>query len=205
MSFGDLPGDLEHGDRLFNVGGPWQFNAKMALDFLRDYRYVEGFRRAAEVLGDQVARDRGDVDALAMPILFCYRQWLELRLKDLWLQGGRLGAAGVEPLQTHDLRVLWRHVRPVLEEAWPEGDRDELDRLETVLHELANLDGPQGIGFRYATDREGRASLPPGLEINLHNVRTVMGKVRVLLDGASEGLGVMLEYQAEMRAYDGGE
>lgn len=199
MDFGELPGDLEDDDRLFGVGGPWQFNTKMAWDFLRDYRYVEGFRRAAEALGDHLASHRADVDALVMPILFCYRQWLELRLKDLWLQGGNLRSLDVEPLQTHNLRILWRHVRPVLEEAWPEGDRAELDRLETVLHELADLDGPKGTAFRYATDNEGRASIPDDLDINLLNVRQVMDKVAMVLDGAAEGIAMMLEYRAEMR------
>ena len=201
MRFHDSPGDLQDGDRLFNAGGPWQFNARMAWDFLRDYRYVQGFERAAEALGDHVAEQRGDVDALAMPILFCYRQWIELRLKDLWLQGGSLREVDVDPLRTHDLRVLWRHVRPMIEEAWPDGDREELDRLETILHELADLDGPRGTGFRYATDRDGRASLPVDLDINLQNVRTVMQKVARLLEGAAEGVGMMLEHRAEMRSY----
>lgn len=204
INFDDLPDELQDDDRLFNAGGPWQFNIKMAGDFLRDYRYVLGFQRAAEALGDHLAQHRGDVDALAMPILFCYRQWVELRLKDLWLQGGRLkGGGGVDPRQTHDLAALWRHVRPLIEEAWPDGDRAELNRLETVLLELAELDGPKGTGFRYATDREGRASLPTDLDINLHNVRRVMEKVALLLDGAAEGIAVMLEHQAEMGSYYG--
>lgn len=203
MGFDDLPGELQDGDRLFNADGPWQFNTQMAWDFLRDYRYVQGFQRAAEVLGDHVAQHPGDVDALAMPILFCYRQWVELRLKDLWLQGANLRAVEVDPLRTHDLQILWRHVRPIIEEAWHEGDRAELDRLETVLHELGDSDGPRGTGFRYATDREGRGSLPNDLDINLHNVRTVMEKVARLLDGAAEGIAVMLDHQAEMRSYYG--
>jgi hypothetical protein len=77
-------------DQLFNTGGPWQLNVKADMPFLRDYRYVEGFRRAAEVLGEHAAAHRTDVDALAMPILFCYRQWMELRLKDLWVVGRKL-------------------------------------------------------------------------------------------------------------------
>lgn len=200
MDFDDLPGDLQDGDRLFNAGGPWQFSARMEWEFLRDYRYVQGFERAAKVLGDHVAEHRSDVDALAMPILFCYRQWVELTLKDLWLEGGKLREVSADPLLTHDLRVLWRHVRPIIEDAWPEGDRAELDRLEVILHELADSDGPKGTGFRYATDTTGEASLPGDLDINLHNVRAVMQKVARLLDGAAEGVAEMVEYQAEMRS-----
>jgi|GEM_PF-6395313 len=53
MDFGDLPDDLADDDRLFRVRGPSQFDTKMAWTFLRDYRYVEGFRRAAEALGSR--------------------------------------------------------------------------------------------------------------------------------------------------------
>jgi hypothetical protein len=195
----ELPGALTDGDRLFNTtAGPWQLQTKMMWDFLRDFRYVVGFQRAAEVLGEHATRDRGDVDALAVPIVFCYRQWIELRLKDLWIQGSRLQDRSVEPIKTHDLRVLWRHVRPLIEDTWPEGDREELDRLQRILEELWAFDGPQGTGFRYAIDKKGRESLPNDLQINLHDVRVVMDKVSALLDGAAEGIAVMLEHQAEM-------
>lgn len=203
MSFDDaLPGDLQDDDRLFNVdGGPWQMNTRMAWSFIGDYRYIGGFLRAAEVLGDHAARHRADVDVLTMPILFCYRQWAELRLKDLWLDAALLRSTRVDPLRTHNLRVLWRHVRPIIEEVWPEGERVELDRLARVLDELADFDGPQGTAFRYATDNQGQPSLPTDLDINLYTVRVTMAKVARLLDGAAEGLAHALELKAEMDDY----
>jgi hypothetical protein len=203
MIFDDLPGDLEDGDRLFNTDGPWQLHTELAWSFIGDYRYVDGFQRAAEVLSAHVEVHRSDVDALTMPILFCYRQWMELRLKDLWNLGAALDDEGASPLRTHDLRVLWRHVRPQVEKQWPDGDRNELDRLESVIHELADMDGPTGTGFRYAKNAVGEASLPRELTINLGNVHTVMGRVARVLDGATEGFHMALEYQREMRDYYG--
>ena len=87
----------------------------------------------------------------------------------------------------------------MIEEAWPEGDAEELDHLQRVLEELAAFDGPRGTGFRYAHDVDGQASLPSDLQINLRDVRVVMDKVAVLLDGAAEGIAVMLQHEAEMR------
>jgi hypothetical protein len=194
----DLPGDLTDDDRLFNVDrGPWEMNTRMDWTFLREYRYIAGFERAAQVLGDRAAESGADVDALTMPILFCYRQWAELQLKALWSNGSRLIGREQTPYTTHDLRVLWRHVRPIVETVWPDGDRAELDRLERVLHELADFDGPRGIGFRYATDKNGRASLPSELTINLGNVRSVMEKAALLLNGAAEGIAELLSYTEE--------
>jgi hypothetical protein len=196
--FGRRLDPLGPDDRLFNTGGPWQSNVKADMPFLRDYRYVEGFRRATELLGEHALAHRVDVDALAMPILFCYRQWMELRLKDLLVAGRKLAEEEAEPLYTHDLNVLWRRVRPIIEKAWADEGRDALDPLEAVINELAELDGPTGTGFRYALDRSGGPSLPDDLQINLQNVAMVMAKVGILLDGAAEGIGQMLEWQREM-------
>lgn len=196
MSFDtNLPGDLTDDDRLFNVDhGSWELNTRMDWTFLREYRYIAGFERAAQVLGDHAAEFRADVDALTMPILFCYRQWAELQLKALWSNGSQLIGRDATPLKTHDLRVLWRRVRPIIETVWPEGDRSELDRLERVLHELAEFDGPHGTGFRYPTDNDGQASLPTDLSINLENVRLVMEKAALLLNGAADGIADLLSH-----------
>jgi hypothetical protein len=101
--FGSSLGPLGPDDRLFNAGGPWQLNVKADMPFLRDYRYVEGFRRAAEVLGQHAVAHRYDVDALAMPILFSYRQWMELRLKELRVIGRKLDDQ--EPGASHHARL----------------------------------------------------------------------------------------------------
>ena len=208
MTIDDLfpppPGDLDDDDRLFDAGGPWQTNVKMNMPFLRDFRYVEGFRRAAEVLVAHSEAHRADVDALAMPILFSYRQWIELRLKDLWLVGRRLAEQDADPLVMHDLRKLWGLTRPIIEKAWPEGDSAVLDRLGAILHELAALDGPTGTGFRYAVDRKGEPSLPDDLAVNLSHVALIMRKVERHLEVAALGLGDLLDWQREIHDYYSG-
>jgi hypothetical protein len=197
--FADLPGALDDGDRLFNSGGPWQFNAKMDWTFLREIRYVQGFKRAAEVLGEHVAAHRSDITDLTMPILFCYRQWIELYLKDFLVIGMRLRGEEVTRPTGHNLRALWGDARPIIEEVWPEDDHPEqLDRLEARLHELADLDGPSGTGFRYALGRTGESSLPDDVSINLQNVAHVMAKVAWVLDGAAELLAEELARHREM-------
>jgi hypothetical protein len=195
--FFQLPEPLTENDRLFADVGPWEATAPLNWDFLGEYRYVEGFKRAAEVLSEHVLEHRSEVDLLVMPVLFGFRHWAELRLKDLWMLGGRLRGESVDPMGTHDLKVLWRHVRPVLEEAWPTGDPAELDRLGDVLTELAEAD-PRAEAFRYARDRAGNKTLPAELaQINVHNVRQVMEKVALLLDGAAIGLEELLSWGPE--------
>jgi hypothetical protein len=91
-------------------------------------------------------------------------------------------------MATHDLTVLPRRVRPLLEAAWPAGDPRELDHLERILGELASFDGRPGTGFRYPVTKAGEVSLPGDLRINLANVGDVMATVaRRLLEGPPRG------------------
>jgi hypothetical protein len=199
-SFDDYepPGDLEDGDGLFGQRGPWQYEAQLDFDPLREYRYLEGYRTAAEFMSGHVLKNRHDVEVLVVPILFCYRHWVELRLKDLWALRQTLANEESPPLGTHDLRALWGHVRPLFEEVWPDGDRAELDRLEVILHELADADPRES--FRYSVGKDGTPSLPEDLvRINVLNVRRVMAKVAILLDGAASFIEEHLSYREDWR------
>jgi hypothetical protein len=99
-----------------------------------------------------------------------------------------LNDSDATPLYSHDLRILWRHVRPTLETVGPLGPPGTLDRVQAILHELADADGRTGTGFRYSKDRDGQPSLQSDLEINVKTVQAVMATVSQILDGASAGI-----------------
>jgi hypothetical protein len=54
------------------------------------------------------------------------------------------------------------------------------------------------MAFRYPEDRDGNPSLPGISNINLRNVKEVIGKIAIILDGASTQIDVYLSYKAEM-------
>ncbi len=89
--------------RLFSTDGAWAFNR---WDFLLDHRYADAFRRAAEILMTRALEAEARTPQLTMPILFCYRHWVELRLKGLCILGGDLGQVDVRSLKGHDIGPL---------------------------------------------------------------------------------------------------
>ncbi len=183
---------LSDDDRLLNLTGPREFETSFG-HLAPDLRYTEGFRRAADVLSNYVFTSTVDLDDVAMPILYCYRQSIELRLKYLLALGGMLERKDVLPVSSHDLMYLWRKVRPVLEQNWGTGGPTILDRVARVLDEFAKLDSG-GYGFRYPVDLKGAPSLSPELTINLHNVRTVASRAEQHLDDAAEHImGTLLD------------
>jgi hypothetical protein len=203
-----LPDTLSAGERLFPpVTSLERHTADLEWEWVGDARYIDGFRRAAQVLADHVIRPRGEgsqapgnfaAEILVMPILYCYRHWIEARLKDLWILGGQWKGDEVDPRKTHDLSVLWRHARPALEDAFPTSDREELDRVEAIVLELAAAD-PEAVAFRYSHGKKGQPTLSAIRQIDVEHVRGVMDKVAMTLDGCAAGMRHMLDERAEQR------
>jgi hypothetical protein len=184
---------LEEGASVF-ADGPPEYDAQRSKNqYSAAAFYADGFRRAGEVLGKHALAQSHDIPTLVMPILYCYRHWLELRLKYLVLLGGEWNDETLKQENTHDLATLWGLVRPTIEDAYPNDDRDELDRVEAVVLELAKADPSPGVAFRYSHYKAGRPTLASIAKINVKTVVDVMEKVGATLDGASAGMEEMLD------------
>jgi hypothetical protein len=144
-----------------------------------------GYREGAEALVKHVLELGYHEDFLVFPIMFLYRQYVELRLKEIAVLGARLVEVNPPPatiMGAHALEPLWRFCRGVLETA-DSGPTDDLDNAERTLEKLTWAD-PGSFAFRYATDKKGARSLPTELTtIDLVRVYEVMSGVCNLLDG----------------------
>jgi hypothetical protein len=185
-----LPGHLQPGDRLRALVGASRFETDLA-HWLPEQPYNEGFRRAAEILGDHISRFPDDIADLTMPLMYCYRHSVELRLKHLWTVAGWLEPGAAEPLKGHDLRTLWHKVTPILSQRVPphRSDLSELATADIIVLEIAEPD-PWGEGFRYPEKLKrfgGGPTLPSDVRINLENVGTIMPKLFEFLASIRHG------------------
>lgn len=159
----------------------------------RDVPYALGFREAANVLVEQGLTTQMQ-DFVFFPALYCYRHAAELTLKEIVYLWDRAEGRPAEVLETHNLRPIWNRARAALEEAWPDGDRSQLDAMESIIVELAAVDR-KGEQFRYDRDRSGHArQLPEEIRrTDLRHVATVMNKLLANLAGAVDGIDDMLQ------------
>jgi hypothetical protein len=76
--------------KLFVSGAPGDFNA--SLNFMPDQLsgYAEGYKLAADRLMQQLVNDPVELDYLIYPLMFLYRQHLELRFKEISRAGHRI-------------------------------------------------------------------------------------------------------------------
>lgn len=185
------------GDRLFKGDVDWWNNA--CLNYLHSHwgSYAAGYKLAGDLLIQHIKNARRHQDTLVYPIVFLYRQYIELRLKQLIKDGNLLLEIPNDLPKHHKIDKLWEQCRRILEKVWPEGPAEDLDAVEERIQQFSERD-PTSTVFRYPPRKNGSRSLPGLTHINLRNLQEVMARIGSLLDAASTGISVYLDDKFEM-------
>lgn len=151
--------------------------------------YAAGYKYAADILVDKYA-DLKNIGALRLvyPIMFLYRQYLELALKDLLTTGSQLVDKDKPDLKQyrHDLPKLWSDVRPLLEKFWGDEEaRGKHDAIEERIAEFHKVDAGSFV-FRYPEDGKGQNHGIDAFRIALQRVKGTVHTISILLDSAGE-------------------
>ena len=193
----ELPGLPTSEDQLFSTQEDWWNNACMNWSSSGWSLYASGYKEAADALVTKVEEHSTNQDTFVYPVLFLYRQYLELQLKMMVRTLQHLQDIGRDFPKGHRLDLLWTEADKLLRQAFPDESTIELVETGRLIREFANVD-PLSTAFRYPVDRDGSPSLPGIKYINLRNVREVMAKVAMLLDGAHTIAYEHLQYKLEM-------
>ncbi len=163
---------------------------------------IVGFRRAAEMLYEAMLTSRSiaDLDTVFYPYAMCWRHHVELQLKALRPQLRVLGNLPAQSQHHHANQQLWQECRKLLIEHFPNESKADLMAADRVLRQLADMD-PDGQEFRYASRRDGSATLPDVDRINLVSFHAAMLGIANYLDAIDTGVGEYLSTRQEMVAY----
>ena len=176
---------LSENDKLFKSDDDWGNNA--CVNYLSDNWniYVIGYKDAADVLVAHVEKHQRGQDFSVYPIVFLYRQYLELEIKYLIRQGRKLQDIH-KPIPTiHQIDKLWGICSKLLHEISPGESERELSQIARLIDEFCKID-PNSTAFRYPLKWDGDPSLPPAIKIiNLRNIKDVIDKISVLMRGAA--------------------
>lgn len=184
-------------DTLFTTAEDWWNNACLNLSGTGWSTYAIGYRDAADILASTIDANNRQQDFLVYPIVFLYRQYLELSIKDLIRKARKLKDLR-EPLPpTHNIKSLWEVCHGLLSAISPGDSVEELGHIGRLISEFSVVD-PTSTAFRYPEDKNGRPSLPGLSKINLRNVRDVIEKIAILLDGADAQISEYLSIKADI-------
>jgi hypothetical protein len=158
---------------LFVIGNDWS-SAHVEQDW---ESYIRGYMQAANLLVEYVGQSGGlDSDTLVFPIVFMYRQHLELRIKDLRLIAQELLNKPNTMKQNHDIVELWEECSLVLKQIFNDQYLEEFETIKRIIDQFSRID-PTSQGFRYPIDKKGKPSFPEEFRhVNLgHLSKTLSG------------------------------
>lgn len=185
------------GDTLFQGGGDIHLNADISYWNKDLSAYAKGYKDAADfIVNGAIDGNRSytfNVSYLVFPVVFLYRQYIELRLKEIILRGIRTNHEKHSIPKHHRVDELWRHARPYVEHIAP---KDGLDALEVCIQEFSSFD-MEGMAFRYPVDKQDKPHLPEWTVINLRHLGETMDRVGNLLDDSAEVLYIGLQQRSE--------
>jgi len=170
------------GDRPFSQSPHWQNNAYIDQHgHGRLVMMMSGYKKAADLMVEWTARNRGDRDALVFPAIFNYRQFIELSLKYLIATYGH--TVGVDAKwKTHSLTELWKTFVEVLD-GYGTVDPDKTDPIVAeIVAEFAKVD-PGSFSYRYPVDTKGNPIPLAHQELDLVALADVMEALECYFTG----------------------
>ncbi len=197
----ELPWPAE-GDDPFKMGS--SSRALIAcLNFTHDEPWggiAEGFKMMADLGIRHIEQTGHDHDFLVYPIVYCYRHYIELSLKEIIRAARKLldEPGGVPP--THNLDALWNTAEPLLKRI--EDSPETYRNVRSSLARFNELD-PQSDAFRYPVRANGDASLRGVKNLDLGQVRDVFERLSGFLLGATEQTLVELDFKREIAQWYG--
>lgn len=169
-------------DRPFVEAADWRENASVAPDARQRLALMtDGYKQAGDLMVRATEQDRHLRDFLVFPIIFNYRQFLELSLKyQLATYGPNVG---IKPnWKTHHLEQLWLEFVPMLE-AYGTSDPDEADPIVgAIVAEFAKID-PGSYSYRYPVDKGGNPIPVAYADLHLPTLADVMSAVANYFNG----------------------
>lgn len=166
--------------------------------------YAEGYKLAADMLVDQIEGTPLE-DRLLCPVLFMYRHFIELKLKNLISNLKVLSTNEFAFKFNHKLYEPWSIVRSNLDCLRGGSNERQFDVLDLCIKELDQLD-PDGYHFRYPHNRNFEdLTIPEAL--SMRNLKDTMNKIYYafqLIEGGidceKEGRALAAELEVEMKA-----
>lgn len=188
----------EKGDKLFISSpneGKW---LPSGIDDI--FKLSEGYRLSAVSLYQEIKRREWvNKPYLSCAMVFSFRQFLEVRLKELIYMGKRELFKEARFKYIHNLEDLFHtYVTEVLTNVDSTYDKNMADIVKRLIQEF-NLIDPKSMNFRYPVDKDQKPSLTMQ-NFDIDNFKEIMDKLANYFDYQLEIIQMLEYYNAEMDA-----
>lgn len=174
-----------HDDQLFRHDLPdWTSNAMIGYQLDTFPTYADGYRDAAQALIEKCLTEQRGNDVLIYPVVYLYRQYIELRMKEIIITIQYCKGEQKHIPPTHKIEELWRRLKTGYASLDEPLTDETIQNAERLILEFADID-PQSMAFRYPVNLKGEKMLSL-THINIRNFGEVMSRLACLLDALSD-------------------
>lgn len=153
-------------DYIADIG--WQ---KYMGDGCYTFGYINSYKEAGDILVEEKVPD-----LLIYPIMFCYRQYLELLLKNIYMKNNTEDYKDYVNNVSHNIIKSWEYVKPILLNQIKD---KELSFIEEVICFFDKLDS-SSFTFRYEYDKRMNRNIDDK-RIDTKKVKSCIKKIDKIL------------------------
>lgn len=164
-------------DRLFIEEIEKNYGAWMKDPPNKFFLYSEGYKDAGEKLFEFCIENKFYISSMIYPLVFNYRQFIELRIKELSMMGNTYLGNDIDFADEHSLLKLWNNYRNNILAKIHKVDDEILNNVERIISEF-NSEDPKSMCFRYPVTRAPNRKESVNREtIDLNNFKFVIDKL----------------------------
>jgi hypothetical protein len=196
-------------NKMFKKSKEWWKNAIVDNSDGTKASYSLGYKKAGDILADKVLKDGFMIDAIFLPMCYCYRHFIELSLKDSISELTRLINRGRytdipeeikrEPgklTSTHSLDELWEMLEERIDIAIEPRDKNWDDRIKGYIHEFHIID-KNSQAFRYPLDTNGAAHFKKEGCYGIEMIKLCMEEIEAYFYGLDGYIGEQVQFNPE--------
>lgn len=160
--------------------------------------YIEGYKNAADSLIDSaiINKDISFSNTVVFPIIFLYRQFIELSLKQIYIvfcKGEReLKQKNIN--NKHDLLAIWDLIEADL---YIDSDNEIIKIVKKYIVQYHNFD-KKAEKFRYPIDKNFNKSIESEGKINLPNLKKRMQELKNFFYGNYDVLDELNNFEEDI-------
>jgi len=165
------------------------------------FHYALGYYEAAKQVAENIMIDDYHVDTKVYPLLFLYRQYVELIIKHLLITSSKLANKDIINIKGHEIDKKWRLLIHELDEnSNLKAHIENQSFIEELIMEISSIDN-NGETFRYPLDLQGREHLKNVNIINIENVHSAMTLIYKYFEKIDLEIDMINDYKYDISLY----
>ncbi|NMF00249.1 hypothetical protein [Aneurinibacillus aneurinilyticus] len=195
----------QKGEKLFKAGDYYQI-AHIGWGSIDSHfhGYIRGYKEAADDLVELAIKSKriAILDTYVFPITFLYRQFLELSMKDIYLNYSEHSVEDkVKNIKriSHNLKAIWNEIKPLIQEGCTTSDDGEMiEVVEDYINQFHEFD-KSSFRFRYPINKNLSPTLDKEDRIDLLNLKQRINELGSFFSGVDGQLDANKESKYEQQ------